>query len=137
MPKKRGRWSSGGGASSPSRFPRTARVNEVLREIIATELERIVDDDPRLELVTITGIDVERDLHSAKVFFSSLATTASTEEVIDALNQHRIRFQKVVAKSVTFKRTPLLEFHPDLGITEGQKVESILRDLRTNDPESD
>jgi ribosome-binding factor A len=38
--------------------PRTARLNELLRQIVAEELERI--DDERLELVTITNVDVDR-----------------------------------------------------------------------------
>ena len=41
------------------RYPRTARVNELVREVVAEELERI--DDERLELVTVTGVDVEPD----------------------------------------------------------------------------
>ena len=45
---------------SPRKYPRTLRVNEVVREMIADELERLAD--PRLELVTITGVDVSPDL---------------------------------------------------------------------------
>ena len=39
-------------------YPRTARVNELLREILADNLERI--DDDRLQLMTLTGIDCDR-----------------------------------------------------------------------------
>ena len=42
----------------PARYPRMARVNEVVREALGDELERL--NDPRLGLVTITGVDVER-----------------------------------------------------------------------------
>ena len=42
--------------TSPRRYPRMARVNEVVREALADELERL--NDPRLGLVTITGVDV-------------------------------------------------------------------------------
>jgi len=45
---------------SARRYPRTARVNEVMLEVLADELERM--SDPRLELVTLTGVDVSRVL---------------------------------------------------------------------------
>ena len=60
--------------TSPKRYPRTARVNEVMLEVLADELERM--SDPRLELVTLTGVDVSRDLAHAKVYYSTLTATA-------------------------------------------------------------
>ena len=50
--------------TSAKRYPRTARVNEVMLEVLADELERM--GDPRLELVTLTGVDVSRDLAHAQ-----------------------------------------------------------------------
>jgi ribosome-binding factor A len=47
-----------------------ARVNEVVREVIADELERL--SDPRLGLVTVTGVDVSADLRHATVYYSAL-----------------------------------------------------------------
>ncbi len=47
-----------------------ARVNEVVRETIADELERL--SDPRLGLVTVTGVDVSPDLRHATVYYSAL-----------------------------------------------------------------
>lgn len=58
---------------SPRKYPRVARVNEVVREALADELERL--SDPRLELVTITGVEVSADLRHASVYYSSLAVT--------------------------------------------------------------
>jgi ribosome-binding factor A len=129
MVQKRGRH-----GSTPGRFPRVARVNEVLREIIATELERIQDDDSRLELVTVTGIDADPDVKRATVYFSSLSSGASVEDVQLALEENRIALQKVVGRNVSFKNTPQLTFKPDLGIVEGQKVEDILRSIREQSP---
>ncbi|MCC6340097.1 MAG: ribosome-binding factor A [Acidimicrobiia bacterium] len=50
------------------RYPRTARVNEVVREVLADELERL--SDPRLGLVTLTDVDVSADLRHADVYYS-------------------------------------------------------------------
>ena len=54
----------------PRRYPRTARVNEVVREALGDELERL--SDPRLGLVTVTGVDVNADLRQATVYYSAL-----------------------------------------------------------------
>lgn len=115
--------------ASSSKYPRTARVNEVLREVIAEELERLVDEDSRLDLVTITGVETDADLGRATVYFSALGTKATTDEVTAALDEQRVAMQSAIGRSVRLKRTPLLRFLPDLGIIEGQKVESILRTL--------
>ncbi|HVJ96801.1 MAG TPA: ribosome-binding factor A, partial [Acidimicrobiia bacterium] len=58
------------------RYPRTARVNEVMLEVLADELERM--SEPRLELVTLTGVDVSRDLAHAKVFYSTPVSVTSS-----------------------------------------------------------
>lgn len=125
----RGRW------ATPSRYPRTARLNEVLREIIASELERTSYDDDRLELVTVTGVDTNPDLRNARVFFSALDTKATGEEVLVALEELRVRLQGAVAKSVRLKRTPLLIFVPDPAIEAGLLIEDKLRALPPPSPE--
>lgn len=105
------------------RYPRTARVNELVREVVAEELERIGDE--RLELVTVTGVDVEADLRRAIVWFTSL-----TESVDEILAEHRIRLQAAIGRQVRMKRTPELTFRPDPAIVTGRRVEDILRKLQ-------
>ena len=53
-------------AKAARRYDRTARVNEVVREVLADELERI--GDPALGLLTITGVEVTPDLRQATVY---------------------------------------------------------------------
>ena len=97
-------------------------------------MEKIQEDDPRLELVTVTGIDADPDVKNAMVFFSSLSSKASTDDVLLALNENRVALQSAVGRNARFRNTPQLRFKPDLGITEGQKVEDILRGLREQSP---
>ena len=61
---------------STRRYPRMARVNEVVREAVADEIERL--SDPRLGLVTVTGVEVSPDLRHATVYYSALATPGRT-----------------------------------------------------------
>ena len=102
-----------------------ARVNEVLREVIAEELERLADHDERLRLVTITGVETDPDLRHAVVWVGSLPS-----EVSDALADHRVRLQAAIGRQVRLKRTPLLAFEADPAVSSGQRVEDILRGMR-------
>ena len=71
----------------PRRYPRTARVNEVVREALADELERL--NDPRLGLVTLTGVDVSPDLRQATVYYSVLGPAEQHEATSKALRLTR------------------------------------------------
>ena len=105
------------------RYPRTARVNELCREILGDELERI--DDDRLHLVTITHVDVDPDLRRARVDFSSLGE--GEEEALEAFEELRPRLQAAIARQARLKRTPELRFAVDRVIEQGARIEELLR----------
>jgi ribosome-binding factor A len=123
-----------GATVSPQRkYPRTARVNEVMLEVLADELERM--SDPRLELVTLTGVDVTRDLAYATVYYSTLAATAadapasSGEKAGDALKSAAPHLRGLVGRQMRIRQVPKLTFEPDPGIIAGQRIEEILRGI--------
>lgn len=113
-------------------YPRTARLNELLREVLAEELERI--DDDRLSLVSITGIDVDPELSRARVFISAFD---DPEPALEALDEHRVRLKRAIGSQARIRRTPELVFHADPAITHGTRVEEILRDLTDADADAD
>lgn len=125
-PNRRGR------SSHTRRYPRTARLNEVLREILAEALEHVSGNDDRLELVTITGIECDPDLRAATVFYS-----ARTEGADEALKQHRVKLQSYIAKETRLKRTPQLSFVVDAGVTTGWRIEELLKGLEEQDEPGD
>jgi ribosome-binding factor A len=112
------------------RYPRTARLNELLREIIAEALEEMADEDERLELVTVIGVSAESDLRHATVFFTSRHEHADV-----ALEEHRTKLQSEINRQTRVKRTPQLAFVEDPGVSSGWKIEGILRDLHTRESE--
>jgi ribosome-binding factor A len=109
-------------SSSHQPYPRSARVNQILREVISDELVRLGDLDERLELVTVTGVDTSPDLRQATVFFDSLR-----EETREALNEHRGAIQAAVNAQTRLKRTPRLSFAADPAVASGEAIEEILR----------
>lgn len=112
-------------APSTHRYPRTARLNESLREVIAEELTRI--DDERLDLVTITAIDVDSEMNRAIVFYDSLRGEDGDAEILEALNAHRVRIQGSIGRQVRAKKTPILTFKPDEVIRSAEHIEKILQ----------
>jgi ribosome-binding factor A len=114
-------------AGSSREYPRTARVNELVREIVADELERI--DDPRLEWVSVTSVEVTAELSSGVVYFSSLAGPEGDPEVLEALGEHRVRLQRAIGRQARMRRTPELAFRADSGVRDGLRMEEILREL--------
>ncbi len=105
-------------------YPRVARLNEVLREVIADEIERVATSDERLELVTVTAVLCDPDLQHATVLFASLPEGARA-----ALSRARPRLQSAVAHQVKLKRTPQLAFAADPVVAQGERVEQALRSL--------
>jgi ribosome-binding factor A len=112
------------GAAPARRYPRSARVNEILREVLADELERMEVNDERLGLLTVTAVRCDPDLRHALVLFSSLG-----DEEERALAEVRVRLQAAVSSQVRLKRTPQLRFAADPAVAEGEKIEEILRRL--------
>ncbi len=114
--------------SSAAQFvPRTARLNELLREIIAEELERI--DDERLELVTITDVDVDADVNRAIVRYDSLDGERADPQILEALSDLRIKLQAAIGRQIKARKTPILVFRPDEVIRSADRIDEILRTL--------
>lgn len=128
MPERPRPGSAGAGAGGSRRFPRMFRVNELLREVLAEELELLEDDDERLGMLTITAVEAEADLRHATVFLSSLHEGAE-----EALAEHRPRLQAAIGRQARLKRTPQLSFEVDPGVRQGAIVEEILRGLHADD----
>ncbi len=105
-------------------FPRALRVNEVLRQVVGEELERLADADERLRLVTVTSVEVSADLRNATVFLVRM-----DDETEAALEERRGHLQRAVGRQVRMKRTPRLQFMVDPAVREGERVEEILRRL--------
>jgi ribosome-binding factor A len=120
---------------SPHRYPRTARVNEVIVEVIAEELGRL--SDPRLELVTLTGAEASTDLGYATLYYSALdaagrpQTEAQLKATSAALHAATPHLRRVLGRQVRWRNTPALTFKVDPAIAAGQRIEEILRDIHS------
>jgi ribosome-binding factor A len=121
-------------ARAARRYERTARVNEVIREVLAEELERL--SDAKLGFITVTGVEVTPDLRQATVYYSALTlgevegAETDTAEALLAVKGH---LQSVIGRQVRMKYTPHLIFREDPAIRTGERVDEILRRLHSED----
>ncbi len=119
-------------AHGGARYARSLRINQVLREVLAEELERLADADERLRLLTITSVDTAPDLRNATVYLSTLE-----DEAAEALEERRTQLQRTVGRQMRIKRTPRLTFRADPAIRSGAAVEEALRRERRPPEEAD
>jgi ribosome-binding factor A len=121
-----------GAPNANRQYPRTARLNELVREIVAEELERI--DDDRLVLLTVTAVDVDADMSRAKVLFDSLEGEEGDAELLEALGELRVRLQAAIGRQSRIKRVPQLTFAPDPAVRAGERIDSLLRTIEPVGP---
>ncbi len=124
---------SGGGKrprqTTNRHYPRTARLNALLTEIIADHFERVEDD--KLGFLTITGAEVDNDLNVCQVFVSTFADPDPDEDaaVLNALAGHRKSVQRAIALQAKLRKTPDVVFAFDPAVRGGARIESILASL--------
>ncbi len=113
-------------------YPRTARLNTLVREIVADEIERI--DDERLELVTLTSVVVDGDLSRAIVYYDHSRSDDDDEEIAQAFTDLRGRLQRAIGRQTSFKRTPELRFSQDGVLRDARRIEDVLQGLTNESP---
>jgi len=112
---------------------RTERAAEEFREIPAAEIQKL--KDPRLGFVTVTGVKVTPDLRKAWVYYTVLGDEKERKGTAAALRSARSHLRTSLGHQVRMKFTPELEFEEDPGVTEGERVEELLRQIRAREGE--
>lgn len=104
---------------------RSSRLGELLREILAEELQRI--DDERLDWVSVTHVKTDRSLDRAVVSFTAALGDADDEAaLVDVFEEHRSRLQQAINRQTNLRRTPPLVFEPDAALRSAQHIEDLI-----------
>jgi ribosome-binding factor A len=107
---------------------RTDRVGALLKSALAELLLREVKD-PRVRMVTVTGVDVSPDLKHARVFVSALGDDATRARSLAGLASARAYLQSHAGRKIGLRFTPELRFELDPSFAAGERVEQLLREL--------
>ncbi len=108
-------------------FSRTQRVADYLRRDLALLIQQEVND-PRVGMVTVTDVEVSRDLAHAKVFVTVVGkeTAEDAAESIDALNHAAGFLRSQVAKGTQWRTTPKLRFIHDDSVYRGANLSALI-----------
>lgn len=85
--------------------------------------------DPRFGLITLTHVDVNPDMKSARVYYTALVAEEKRKETSKALNLASGFFQREIARVLKLRYTPKLEFIFDETIEQGIEIDRLLRKL--------
>ncbi|WP_103076039.1 30S ribosome-binding factor RbfA [Solilutibacter silvestris] len=108
-------------------FHRSDRVSAQLRRDLGTLVHATMREHA-LPSVSVSDVEVTRDLAHAKVFFTAL-DPARAKEALKGLQEHarEIRFQ--LAHAMKLRHVPELHFQYDDSVDRGERIEHLLRDL--------
>ena len=118
-------------------FSRTERVADFLQQELAKLLLHSVRD-PRAEFVSITAVEVSRDLRYAKVFFTKLGLedAKSAEEVTRVLDKAAGFLRSEIARESTLRTVPKLTFKFDESVGRGRHMEALLGKASASDAQN-
>jgi ribosome-binding factor A len=114
---------------------RVLRIAERIRNEMADLLRRGVAD-PRLEMVTVTGVEVDRELAFATIYVTSLDAQERRQEILRALEGARGFFRTELARRIELRAFPKVRFRWDDSADEGAKIEALLKQLNATPEDS-
>jgi ribosome-binding factor A len=116
----------------PREFSRNQRLgNEVLRTL--NELLHFETKDPRLKLVSLTSLDLSRDLSVARVYFSMLDPNGDPEPVQEGLDRASGFLRSRLGRAVKIRHVPELRFSHDNSAAEAQRISGLIDDALESD----
>ncbi len=105
---------------------RTEQIGDLLKEELSDLINRSLKD-PRLGFVTLTDVEVTRDLHQARVFFSVLGDEEAMQSSLEALQAARGYLQRELLQRLDLRFVPELTFVIDRSVEYGQHISDLLR----------
>jgi len=111
---------------------RMRRVNESVRQVLAESVPEL--KDPRIGLVTVTGVETTPDLRHATVYVSVLGSSRKRAATLAGLTAAHGLLQGRLARELRLKRTPQLTFEYDPSVERGVRMTQLIDELAPDDP---
>ena len=110
---------------------RMRRVNESVRQVLAEAVPEL--KDPRIGLVTVTGVVTAPDLRYATVYVSVLGSGRKRTATLAGLEAAHGVLQSRLARELRMKRTPQLTFEYDPSVERGVRMSQLIDELAPDD----
>ena len=115
---------------------RADRVAESIREQVATFLRDGAKDPRLVGMITVTAVDVPRDLRSARVYVSIMGSDTERAATLDALESMKGHVRSRLAKSLKLRVAPEISFRLDESVARAARIESLLSQIRDPKPDA-
>ena len=100
-------------------------IRQVLAEMLLREM-----NDPRLESVTITGVEVTGDLKLATVFFSAMGSPEKEEASLHGFQSAAGFIKKKLGKELRLRVIPDLLFKVDHSFDYGSRIDRLIQNIK-------
>jgi ribosome-binding factor A len=119
----------------PREFSRSLRVaDQIQRELAALIRDEV--KDPRMGMVSISGVEVSRDMAHAKVYVSVLGDEQAAADSLEALNHAAGFLRRELGRSMRLRTVPQLRFIHDRSLEEGARMSALIDEaLGTRKPD--
>ena len=107
---------------------RVRRVPELVRRQVSHFIVRELADEG-LGIVSVTAVDMSRDLQQATVYVSSLAQGPDVENILFVLEENVPAVRRDLAQSLHLRRVPDLTFRYDESVERGQRLTKMIDEL--------
>lgn len=108
---------------------RTDRLNSLIKEVISEVIRKDVKNPHVNELLTVTHVDITKDLHHAKVYVSVIGTEQQKKETIAALQSAAGFIAVNSSKKMTIRYFPALTFILDESVDKQMRIEMLLHQI--------
>jgi len=115
-------------------YKRSQRVGDLIREEVADIIMYRLKD-PRIGFVTVTGVDMAPDMKSARIYVSVLKEE-DREVTLEILNSSKHFIRSLLAKRLSMKFIPTVEFRFDTSIEYGYKIDKLLKEIKDRDEDT-
>jgi ribosome-binding factor A len=109
----------------PREFPRTRRVGEQIQRELAGLLHEELKD-PRLGMISVSGVEVSRDLAHARVYISVLGGEEAVSETLKVLNKAAGFLRHQLGQRMRLRVIPQLRFLYDASLAEGARMDALI-----------
>ena len=111
-------------------YNRSERVAEEIRKDVATMLFGEIHD-PRIGFVTITKVQVSKDLRHAKVYFSIIGSDEEKEKTMEGLQSSSGYMRREIGKRLKLRYFPELTFKFDDSLEYASRIEKIIKEIKS------
>ena len=112
-----------------NKFKRSNRISQTIHRAISNIIESELRDS-RIGMVTVTGVDLGRDLKNARVYVSVLGDDKDPELSINTLNKASSYIRTRISEKVVLKYIPAIKFYYDSSTVDGMHINKLLQNIK-------